>query len=210
MAFIDEEERTVRQVVEQRGRRLARESSGEMPRIVLDSMAIANLADHLKVEVSALPEPLRFDKLAPLLEFRVPVSELGLDAVEGLIPLVGAHHVMGFGVNRQSLVGALYLPEQRIHLRQTLDLVPPQFNSISVVVVGGKDLDHVAAHAERPAPEVTVIAFVEDLHQALNDLLAAHFLPFFEHHKHAVISFWRSKAIDATHTGHNDAVAPLK
>ena len=76
-----------------------------------------------------------------------------------------AHHVVRLRIDRQPQVGLLHLAEQRIDLRQALDLVAPQLDAIGVVVVGGIDLDHVAAHAKRAAPEIALVAVVENLHQ---------------------------------------------
>ena len=117
---------------------------------------------------------------------------------------------MRLGIDRQPQVGLLDLPEQRIDLRQALDLVAPQFDAVRVVVVRRIDLDHVAAHAKRAAAEITVVALVENLHQLRDDLVARDLLPLFQHQQHAVIRFRRPEAVDAAHAGHDDAVAPLE
>ena len=70
------EQGVVREVVEQRGRRLAGQAAGEMARVVLDAVAVADLADHLEVEHGALLEALRLDQLALLFEFGVPPLQL--------------------------------------------------------------------------------------------------------------------------------------
>src|SRR5208283_2607859 len=48
-------------VVKQRRRGLARQSSGEMARIVLDAVAIAHFLNHLEVEARPLMNALRLD-----------------------------------------------------------------------------------------------------------------------------------------------------
>ena len=72
-------------------------------------------------------------------------------------------------------------------MRKSLDLVAPEFDAIGVIVVRGKDLDHIATHAEGATAEVAVIALVKDLHQLRNDLIARDLLPLFEHQQHAVV-----------------------
>ena len=72
MAFVDEHQMIVRQIVEQRGRRFARQASGEMARVVFDAVAVADLADHFQIEHGALVEALRFDQLAFLFELLLP------------------------------------------------------------------------------------------------------------------------------------------
>ncbi len=56
-------------------------------------------------------------------------------------------------------------PEERIDLRQRFDFVSPELYAVGLVVVGGRDFDHVAAHAEGAAREVGVGALVENLDQ---------------------------------------------
>ena len=80
MALVDENQMVVRQVIEQSGRRFARQAAGEMPRIVFDSVAISDLADHLQIEHGALIQALRFDQLALLLQFGMPPLQLFFDA----------------------------------------------------------------------------------------------------------------------------------
>ena len=66
MAFIDEQQCIVRQVIEQRRRRFARKTARKMPRIIFNAVAIADLLDHFQIEHGALIQPLRFDQLALL------------------------------------------------------------------------------------------------------------------------------------------------
>ncbi len=117
---------------------------------------------------------------------------------------------MRLRIDGQPLVGLLDLAEQRVDLRQTLHFVAEQLDAKGVVVVGGVDLDDVAAHAERPAAEIDVVAFVEDLDQLGHDFVARDLLPLLQHQQHAVISFGRAQAVNAAHAGHDDAIAPLE
>ena len=64
MALVDDDQRIARQVVEQRRRRLARRAAGQVPRIVLDAVAVADLTHHLQIEHRALVQPLRLEQLA--------------------------------------------------------------------------------------------------------------------------------------------------
>jgi len=86
----------------------------------------------------------------------------------------------------------------------------PELDAIGAIVIGGVDFDHVAAHAERAAAEIRVIALVKNLDQLGEDLVARNLLPFFEHQQHAVVGFGRAQAIDAAHAGDNHAVAALE
>ena len=70
MALVDDHQRVVGQVVEQRRRRLARRAAGEVARVVLDAVAVADLPHHLEVEHRPLVQPLRLEQLALRFELR--------------------------------------------------------------------------------------------------------------------------------------------
>ena len=82
MALVDDRERVGRQVVEQRRRRLARLTAGEVPRVVLDAVAVADLLDHLEVEHRPLVQAVRLEHLAFGLELTAIPGELRLDALD--------------------------------------------------------------------------------------------------------------------------------
>ncbi len=73
VAFIDDQDGVLRQVVQQRRRRLAGRPPGEVPRVVLDAVAVADLADHLEVEHRALVQALRFQHAPRALEVGQPL-----------------------------------------------------------------------------------------------------------------------------------------
>jgi hypothetical protein len=93
--------RIVRQVVEQRGRRFARQASGKMARIILDAVAVADLLHHFEIEHGALIEALRFDELALLFELRTPPVELVRMLSMALSFGFVAHHVVRLGIDGQ-------------------------------------------------------------------------------------------------------------
>ncbi len=117
---------------------------------------------------------------------------------------------MALRINRQPRILLLHRPKQRVDLRQRFDLVPEQLNPVSQLVVGREDLDHIAAHPERPAPEVHVVPLVEYLHQPPRNILAADPLPFLQQQQHPVVSLRRTQTIDAAHRADNDRVPPLE
>ena len=78
--LVDDDERVLRQVVDQGGRLLARLAPGEVARVVLDAVAVADLAQHLHVEERALLEPLRLQQPAARAEEAEPLPQLVGDA----------------------------------------------------------------------------------------------------------------------------------
>ena len=84
VALVDHEEEVVREVVEQRVRRLAVVPAVDVHRVVLDAVAVPHLLDHLEVVLGAHPEALRFEELAVGFEPRQALLQLGFDAHHGL------------------------------------------------------------------------------------------------------------------------------
>jgi hypothetical protein len=78
------------------------------------------------------------------------------------------------------------------------------------IVVGGEDLDDVAAHAKGSAAEVAIGALVKNFHQLARNLFALDLLSLLEEQHHAVISVGRAQAVDAAYRGDNDAVAAFE
>ena len=74
--LVDDDEEVLREVVEEAGRPLARFAPGEMPRVVLDAGAGADLEHHLDVEVRARLEPLRLEQLAGVAQLGEALGEL--------------------------------------------------------------------------------------------------------------------------------------
>src|SRR5436305_1780068 len=96
MAFVNEEEKVLREVVEQGERRRPRRSPIEMTGVVLDAVAVADLAHHLDVVPGALLQPLRLHELTPIPEPLEPLLQLGLDAGDrDLHPVPARHEVTG-------------------------------------------------------------------------------------------------------------------
>ena len=61
--LIDDDQEVVREVVQQRVRRRAGPAAVQVPRVVLDAVAVADLAHHLDVVARALLQPLRLQEL---------------------------------------------------------------------------------------------------------------------------------------------------
>src|SRR5712664_902491 len=125
MALIDKYHMITRQIVEQRWRSLARQTAGEMARIVLDAVAVADLAHHLQVEHRSLREALRLDEFSLAYQLGLPGLQFFLDALHGFEARCVGHDVMRLRKNRQSQIGLPDLSQQWIDLRQTFDFVAP-------------------------------------------------------------------------------------
>ena len=208
--LVDEHQKVARKIIQQRGRRLTGQPTRKVPRIILDPMTEAHGLDHFQIKHSALMNALRLHQSSLPFHFNFPPRQLLLDGRYGRGARFFFHHVMRLGINRQPHIFLLHRAKQRIDLRQRRNLIAPQLDAIRHVVVSREDLDHIAAHSKRAAPEISVSAFVENVDQAAGDVLALDLLALFQKHHHAVVGFRRAEAVDATHRSHDQRIAALK
>ena len=85
MALVDEHQRILRQVIEQRWRRLAGQPSGQVAAVVFDAVAVSDFLDHLHVEECALMDALRLQQSSLPLEQRLPALQFFLDRLNRLL-----------------------------------------------------------------------------------------------------------------------------
>ena len=64
MALVHEEQKILREIIQQGGGHTARRTTGQHCRVVFDALADTHLVQHLDIVVSALGNALGFDQLA--------------------------------------------------------------------------------------------------------------------------------------------------
>jgi hypothetical protein len=132
VALVDDDQRVLGQVLDQHGRRLARSPSGEVARVVLDPVAVAQLAEHLHVEQRALLQPLGFQQAIAAAQERQPLTQLLLHGLQRAVELLGGRHVVAGRVDVDVAQPFLHLPAQRIHAVDGVDRVAEQLDPIAV------------------------------------------------------------------------------
>ena len=109
--FVDEHQEVAREIIEQRGRRLAGQTSGEVARVVFDAVAVAHGLDHFEIEHRALVNSLRFDQSSLLFEFDFPPVQFFVDGLDGRSFGFVLHHVVRFRIDGQADVRCLTVPK---------------------------------------------------------------------------------------------------
>src|SRR5947209_6043593 len=69
MRFVNEHEEVALEIIQQSRRWFSRLPAGEVPRIVLNAVAVTHRLDHLQVKAGALVYALRFHKASFFFEF---------------------------------------------------------------------------------------------------------------------------------------------
>ena len=180
-----------------------------MTGIVLDAVAVAQLLDHLQIQLGPLLQTLRLHQAPARLEGRQAFQQFLPDVGRGPLEVVlGGDEVAG-RIDDGLAHFRQYVPGQRIHLAHGVDVITEKFDTQGpLVMVGGDDLQHVPAHTKRAAMEVIVVAFVLDFHQTGDEGIHGHMLPHFHRDDHAGIEFGRAQAVDAGDRSHDDHIAP--
>ncbi len=210
VALVDDHQRVVREIVDERRRRLAWLAAGEMPGVVLDAFAEAELGEHLEIEARALLDALRFDQLARILEELDPLPELDLDRFDRSQRRLARRHVMARRVHGEARHRVQHAPRERVEHFEPLDLVVGERDADRVLgVLGREHVDHVAAHPERAAAEVQLAAVVLHRHEARDHVALRDFLAVAQVQDHAVVLGRIADAVDRRHRGHDHHVAPL-
>src|ERR1700678_4278012 len=146
--LVDHQQEVLGEVVKQRVRRAAGRAAVDVPRVVLDAGAAADLAHHLEVVGGPHPQPLRLEQLARLLELGQALRQLHLNAGDGARHPLLARHVVGGGEDVELLVLGDHLAGQRVQGGQALDLVAEHLDPDGELLVLRDDLDRVAPDPE--------------------------------------------------------------
>ncbi len=209
--LVDEHQRARRQVIDQCRRRLARLATGQMARVVLDPLAKADLGHHLEVEARPLLDPLRFDQFHLAHEEFLLRSQFDLDLFDGVEHLLTPGHVVARREHREAADPLPNVARQGIEKLQGLYLIVEERKAQRVFrVLGRKDVQHVAAHAKRAAPEVDFVALVLHLGQALDRVALGERIAFLHVQDHAVVFGRVADAVDRRDGRDDDAIRPLE
>ena len=102
------------------------------------------------------------------------------------------------------------LAGQRVEELQSLDFVVKQFDAQSQLrMLGRKDIDGVATHAEGAAAEFHFIPGVLHADQLGDDIALPHLVAVAQRHHHLVVIARVADAVDGRNRGHDDHIAPF-
>ena len=207
MGLVDDRQEVVGEVVEQTLRRLAGGAAGERTRVVLDAVAVAELAHHLDVVLRALADALRLDVLLALLEEEKPLLQLLRDPLVGGLHLLLRHHELLGGRDDGGRHGDAGLEVGHGELADGVDLVAEELHADAVRRVGGEDVHHVPAHAERAGGVVEVVAHVLRGDEPVHEAAASAALALLEADCQIAVLRRFAETVDAAHGGDHNHVA---
>src|SRR3989338_8216436 len=206
VGFVYYRQKTLRKIIEQGVRRLARCAAGKMPGIVLDAVAISDLPDHGQVEFGPALQALRLQKLAVLLEIGEPFLELRLDLLDGARAyLRRGHEVLG---GRDVYFRRLRRPPgtealHRVYLVYLVYPAVPQLEVVDDLPVRRHYLPVVAPQAESAALKVGIRPLELQLDQLAHEALPVHGIADLEMEYALGVRRGRPQAVDAGNRSHH-------
>ena len=190
VALVDDHQVILREKVEQAVGTSTGFASVKVARVVLDTRAVAQLAQHLHIIGDTFVEALGLKGLAYLAEVLDLTGEVVLNLIDGLQRALLAGHEEVGGVYLVAVVAVHAHAAHGVYLLDGVDLVVPELYAQCIVGVGEVDVHGVALDAEVAAPGVEVVAHVEAVHQAAQQHVAVE-LHAHVHLDHAVVELGR-------------------
>ena len=207
VALVDEHQVVFREIVEQRRRRVAGRSSGQMARVVFDAVAVPEFLDHLQVKVGPFLDPLGLDEPVFQTEERDPLLEFGDDGLDGALAGDFGGDVVAGRKDGRPLQPFDDQAAQRIDFGDLLDPVAEKIDAQGpILFVSGKQLDPVAPDAKDAAMKIVIVALILQGHEVPQKAVTADLQLLFQFDTHAQIVFRRSQAVYAGYTGHDDHI----
>ena len=211
VALVDEEQKILWKIVQQRHRRAAGGTAADDARIVLDAGAVAEFLHHLNVIVRALADALRLEELTLLLEcFHARVA-LGADLADGALHLFVRCDIVRRRIDRHVAERADGRAGDDVDVRDAVDLVAEKLHAHGMIRgVGRKNVDRVAADAEHVARKSNVVALVADVDELAHEFLRIALLAGAQRDDHVGVVDWVTEAVDTRHGRDDDHVPPLE
>src|SRR5262249_52801173 len=109
-------------------------------------------------------------------------------------------HIVRVGIDLDGRKLLRPLARKRIEFRDALHLIAEHRNTpSSVLLVGRKDFDRVAAHAEIPARNAKIVALIWERHEVSEKLALRNALAGLDGEGHSRVGFDRADTVDARH-----------
>ena len=210
MALVNEAQEIGWEIINKRIGRLTWLTPVKMARIVFNARAKTHGLNHLKIIGSSHFQTLRFKKLSLFIELSKAILQFILNGLNRTLQSGTCSNVVRGRPNGQRFEGIQHFTGYVVDLRDFLDLVAPEFHANRIVRIGRKHIKRIAAHAERTALQLIIVAVILDVDKTADKVVAVllHFLV--KEHRHARIFHRRANAVNARNRGNHDNIAAGK
>ncbi len=170
VAFVNHKEIVVGKIVKQREWWLAVFTAINVHRVILDAVAVAELAHHLKVVRRSHPEPLCLEQFVRLLKFLKSDLKLMFDLAHRPRHALVASDIVGCRKHVSAFQLTQILSCQRIDHGNAVDSVAEHLDPQHVFLVRRVDLNRVATHPKVATAECHVVAVILHVDQAAQNV----------------------------------------
>ena len=138
-----------------------------------------------------------------------PLVQLGADEGHGPLDCGALRHEVCGRIDRRLVQPDNCFAGERVEAADALDVITEQLYADGLLFVGRVHLYRIAAHAERAAHELQIVAHVLHAHQGLQNLAPGNALAHFEHQHQLAVLARIAQAVDAGDRRHDDHVLAL-
>ncbi len=209
MAFVHEQEKIVREIVEQGGRRFSHRAAGDGRGIILNAGAVPHFLEHLEIVFGTGLEAFRLEHLALDAEAFKLLVELLPDCAYRAGHCVFRHHEVLGRVDGKFVHLQDRLPGYRMEFSDSGNFFPVKLDPIRFLEVRGENLEHIAPRAEPSPLENGVVPFVLQGHQFPLELVRVDYRSLLDMYPQVAVGLGQTETVDAGNGGHDDYVVPL-
>ena len=210
MAFVDEHQEILREIVQKRVRRFAGLSAVEVARVVFDAAAKPDLLHHFDVVQHAGADALGFERAVGIEEHSFLHLHIRLDFLERGVHLLLPGRVVRGGEDRDVTPAGNDLAGEHVDLRDAFDLVAEKAHAKSLVrPVHGIDVERVAVGAERPARKIHVVALILVFDEPPHHVAAVDLHALAQRNGQLQVFLRIAESVDARHRRDDDDVVPF-
>ena len=211
MRLVHNDQKLIREIINQRIRWDSRLQSCQMSRIVLNTAAKSRFAQHFNIKIRAFRDTLCLDQLIFPFKITHPLFHLFFNFNRGLIDFLLRNNIMRCRKYCTVLQSALDLTGQHIDFCDPVNFISKKLHTHRRIrIVCRKNLQHITTHTKRTTMKIHVISHILNINE-----LADHIIPVSLHARsqrnhHVLIIHRTSQTIDTRNTGYDDDVAALR
>ncbi len=173
MAFIDYHQKIVSKVVKECIWLLSSLSPVEMERVILNSLTIACLFNHLDIIESSLFQSVGFDHS----QLRKIPLKLRFYRCYRFLDPVFRYYKVSCRIDKEILHLLYDLTRVSVNFRDRLDLIPKHLHTYDIVEVSWDQIDRITPDPETPWHEFDIISLELYRNKSLQELSSRHPLP---------------------------------
>ena len=164
VALIDDANHIFGEIINERIRGLTRSASVQVPRIILDTVAVSHSLKHLKIIARSLCQPLGFQQLIVCFKLSHAMLKFFAYCLQCMSNLWTLSYIMGCGPNGNGIKLTDNLTGYVAYLSNGFHLIAKELYTQRIFRIGRKNIDNISTNTEHSALKVIVIAVILDIY----------------------------------------------